>query len=442
MIIFTFLAGFLLFGSPAASKPTGEEPNEENRRAAISAVAEAISEEEGATELFFDHSCPVYDSLRHAWYEQNSLLAFDNFFDSFIDISEDEYLTSEVPDSVYESRLKMILSPVPLPYNDIVKRYIIAYTTKNKTLMCRVLGRSQYYFPMIEEELDRAGLPLELRMLPVVESALTPSARSHKQAVGLWQFILPTGKRYGLEITSFIDQRREPVAATRAAVSFLGDLYKIYGDWLLVLAAYNCGPGNVDKALKRAGSEAKSFWDIYAYLPKETRGYVPSFIGATYAYYYHRQHNLTPDDCPMPLAVDTIQVNRVMHFDQITSTIGTSKEMIQALNPQYIRDIVPAVGGKTYSLILPISDMSKYVENEQEILDKDMVYLSEYLKPSNIDPTKKEFSLNSYSYTVKSGDNLSSIAKKNGVTSSQIIKWNNLKNPDKLRIGQKLEIYR
>ena len=442
MIIFTFLAALLSLSSPAISKPGESGSDDERARTAISAAIEAISEEEETVEFFFDHYSPEYDSLRYAWYEQNSLLAFDNFFDSFIDIDENEYLTSEIPDSVYEARLKMILSPVPLPYNHIVKNYIIAYTTKNKTLMCRVLGRSQYYFPMIEDELDRAGLPLELRMLPVVESALTPSARSHKQAVGLWQFILPTGKRYGLEITSFIDQRREPVASTKAAISFLGDLYKIYGDWLLVLAAYNCGPGNVDKALKRAGSDAKSFWDIYPYLPKETRGYVPSFIGATYAYYYHRQHNLSPDDCPMPLAVDTIQVNRVMHFDQITSTIGTSREMIQSLNPQYIRDIVPAVGGKTYSLILPLADMSKFVENEKDILDKDVVYLSDYLKPSNIDPNKKEFSLNSYTYTVKSGDNLSAIAKKNGVTSSQIIKWNNLKNPDKLRIGQKLEIYR
>ncbi len=331
---------------------------------------------------------------------------------------------------------------MPLPYNDIVRDYIISYTTRNKALIGRVLGRSQYYFPMIEEELDKAGLPLELKMLAVVESALTPSARSHMQAVGLWQFILTTGKRYGLEVTSFVDMRRDPVASTKAAVAHLKDLYKIYGDWLLALAAYNCGPGNVDKAFRKAGDDAKSYWDIYPYLPKETRGYVPSFIGATYAYHYHRQHGIVPDACPMPLAVDTVRVSKLMHFDQITSTTGTPKELIQSLNPQYIRDIVPAMGGKSYPLVLPLSDISGFVANEEAIMAKDTVYLAEYLKPSNIDPNRKEFSLDSFTHTVKSGESISLIAQKHGVSSKQIIKWNNLKNPHKLKVGQKLELYK
>lgn len=436
MLSITFFAGLLLAASPAGPKPSAEtvEPDIYGKATVIAGNR--------SEELFFDHYSERYDSLLTAWHELNSVRAFENYFHDFIDIEEDIVSPGELPDSVYEARLKMILSPVPLPYNHIVKRYIISYTTRNKIVMSRILGRSQYYFPIIEQELDRAGLPLELRMLPAIESALTPAARSHMNAVGLWQFMLPTGKRYGLEITSFIDQRCDPMASTKAGVAFLKDLYDIYGDWLLAMAAYNCGPGNVSKALKKAGADAKSFWDIYPYLPKETRGYVPSFIAATYTYYYHRQHGLVPDDSPLPLAVDSIKVDRVMHFEQISSTIGTPVEMIRSLNPQYTRDIVPAVGDKSYKLILPLSDMARFVECEDEIMSKDVVYLSEYLKPSNIDPNKKEFSLNSFTYKVKSGDTLSSIAKRNGVTTAQIIKWNNLKNPDKLRIGQSLEIYR
>lgn len=440
----TFFAGLIMLSSPgmAASNPAaGDE-----KPVAATTVAGEIADlyhaiEEG--ELFFDCNSPRYDSLLHAWHEQNSVLAFENFFDNFVDIEADDFpMHGELPDSVYEARLRMILSPVPLPYNHIVKKYIINYTERNRGTMRRILGRSQYYFPVIEQELDRAGLPLELRALPIVESALSPAVKSGMGAVGLWQFMLPTGKRYGLEITSFIDERCDPKASTRAATAFLSDLYNMYGDWLLALAAYNCGPGNVSKALKKAGDEARSFWDIYPYLPKETRGYVPSFIAVTYAYYYHRQHDLSPNSSPLPLATDTVRIDRVMHFEQVCSTIGTPVETIRSLNPHFTRDIVPAVGGKSYPLVLPLADVLKFVEREEDIMCKDVVYLREYLKPSNIDPNKNEFSLDSFTYKVKSGDTLSGIAKHNGVTVSQIMKWNNLKSADKLRIGQKLEIYR
>lgn len=433
MFVLFFLSSLLTASSPAAPETSVAERN-------IAARVESLPENEEG--IFAELASPRYDSLITAWHEQNSVRAFESFFENFVDIEECDIITGNVPDSVYESRLKLILSPVPLPYNHIVKKYIVNYTERNKGTMSKILARSQYYFPIIEQELDRAGLPLELRMLPVVESALAPAVKSHAGAVGLWQFMLGTGKRYGLEVTSFVDQRCNPRESTRAATAFLGDLYSMYGDWLLALAAYNCGPGNVSKALKKAGPEAKSFWDIYFYLPKETRGYVPSFIAATYAYYYHRQHGLTPGEPPLPLAVDTLQISRVMHFGQVCSTIGTPVETVRALNPHFTRDIVPAIGGKNYPLILPMGDVFKFIENEDAIMAKDVVFLSEYLKPSNIDPNKKEFSLDSFTYTIKSGDTLSALAKKNGCTVAQIMKWNNLKAPDKLKVGQKIEIYR
>lgn len=382
-----------------------------------------------------------YDSLLAAW-QQGRPNVYDNFYNEFIDVDTMLYMTSNVPDSVYEARLKMIMSPVGMPYNHIVKSYIVAYTSGRRVKMDRILGQSQYYFPIIEEALDRHGLPIELRILPIVESALTPTAVSRMGATGLWQFMYGTGRMYGLEISSFIDQRRDPAASTEAACRFLKDLYGMYGDWTLVLAAYNCGPGNVNKAIKRAGGNTKNFWDIYPYLPKETRGYVPSFIAATYTYTFHRQHSIEPQEAPLPLATDTIMLSRPLHFKQITSTIGIPEEILRRLNPQYKMDIVPAVNGKSYPLTLPVSDIARYLDNEAAILEKDAIYMAEYLKPSNINPKQVAFSLDSFTYKVKSGDTLSSIAARHNVKVSQLMKWNNIKNANHLRVGQKLEIYR
>ncbi len=384
---------------------------------------------------------PVYDSLITVWHEQNAINSYENFFRDFIDIDSTAELTGTVPDSVYEARLKMILSPIEMAFNDVVKRHIVTYTTARKSTISNVLGRSQYYFPIFERELDRQGLPLELRMLPVVESALIPTARSRVGATGLWQFMYGTGRSYGLEITSFVDQRCDPVVSTRAACRYLKDLYNMFGDWTLAIAAYNCGPGNVNKALKRAGGDAKSFWDVYPYLPKETRGYLPSFIAATYVYTFHKQHGIELTPPPVPIATDTLMIDRLTHFDQITSTIGTPVEVIRSLNPQYRLDIVPAVK-KSYSLTLPYSDIAKYLDSETEIQAKDTVYLAQYLKPSNLDAHKMEFTIESFSYRVRTGDTLSSIAKKHNVSVSQLIKWNGIKNPNRLKVGQRLEIYR
>ncbi len=388
------------------------------------------------------YSPEIYDSLLHLRNADIVVSSFDAFFNDFIDVEGDSTLSlsDALPDSVYAARLKMLLSPIELPYNEIVKKYIVAYTLRHKESMRNILGRSQYYFPIFENELVRTGLPVELRMLPVVESALSPSVTSRAGARGLWQFIPSTGKVYGLDINSFVDQRCDPVASTAAACRFLKSLYNLYGDWTLALAAYNCGPGNVNKALKRAGAGAKTFWDIYEYLPRETRGYVPSFVAATYAYTFHKQHQIEPYPAPVPLSVDTVMVTRLMHLEQVSSSLGVPIETLRLINPQYRLDIIPALD-RPYTLVLPSSEVSKYIDREAEILSKDSTYLAQYLKPGGgTAAVKARLETASTVHRVKSGENLGSIARKYGVTVSQIMRWNNLRNANRLSVGQRLEI--
>lgn len=393
-------------------------------------------------ELYLRNTPEGYDSLISAWYEQNVANNFDDFFKEFIDLDSTATLDSDIPDSVYMARLKMIVSPINMSYNDVVKRHMIAYTSTRRSTMARIIGLSHVYFPMIEEELAAAGLPLELRMIPVIESALNPTAVSRMGATGLWQFMYNTGKSYGLEITSFIDQRRDPVAATKAACRFFQVLYDMYQDWTLAIAAYNCGPGNVNKALKRAGNDARTFWDIYPHLPRETRGYIPAFIGATYAYSFHKLHDIEPVMPNRPISTDTVHVNKMMHFEQVASTLGTPIEALRELNPQYKMDVIPAVE-RTYVLTLPQSDIAKYLNYEEEIMAKDSVYLAQYMKKDSKTNTKSfQASSGAVEYRIKSGDTLGSVAKKHGVTVAQIMKWNNIKNANKLSIGQRIQIHK
>ena len=444
-LIFNFSIVFSGIGEPTDSThtvPTTVELSDSIEIIRVDSLS-ALSTKPGDSLTNSTLVLPVsrYDSLLHAWQEQKAMLIYEQFFSDFINIDTNIVYASSIPDSVYEARLQMILSPIPLVFNDIVKRYIIAYTTTRRSTMSQILGRSQYFFPIIEPELDRAGLPLELRMLPVIESALSPTARSRAGATGLWQFMYGTGKSYGLEISSFVDQRIDPILSTQAACRYLKDLYQIYGDWLLTLAAYNCGPGNVNKAIARAGGNTKNFWELYPYLPRETRGYIPSFIAATYAYTFHQYHDIEPARISLPIATDTLTINRLLHFDQISSTIDIPTDLLRDLNPQYKLDIIPALG-KNYILTLPTNDIQEYLQHEQEILAKDTTYLAQYLKPSNIDKNKKVFSIDSYTYVVKKGDTLGAIAQRNHVTVSQLMRWNNLKNAHRLRIGQRLEIFR
>ena len=375
------------------------------------------------------------DSLVALWREKQTLQSYDTFFNDYIDIDSLASSSDTTPDSVYANRLRALVSPVQLPFNPIVKNYIRRYVDTRYGTINRVLSLSRYYFPLIEEELIKADLPVELRALPIIESALYPTAVSPMGAVGLWQFMPTTGKSYGLEINSLVDERRDPYRATQAACRYLKDLFAIYNDWSLAIAAYNCGPGNVNKAIARSGG--KNFWEIYDYLPRETRGYVPAFIGASYAYAYHRQHGIEPTEAPIPLSVDTVRINKLMHLGQISSTIDLPIETLRQLNPQYKLDIIPATT-KPYTLVLPQRYVMQYIAHEPEIQAKDSMYLKEYINPANIDKKRQERS--GSVYVVKKGDTLGAIARRYRVTTAQIMRWNKLKSAHKLRIGQRLRI--
>ena len=412
---------------PAAAQPE-PEPDPEPARPVVNDLTLGLSAQQA-------------DSLVAVWSEQLRADSFNDFFDRYIGI--DSLLEHDLaPDSLYAARLRALVSPVPLAYNDVVKDRIQLYVGKQRELTARILSMAQYYFPFIEEELLKADLPVELRAVPIIESALIPTATSRAGAVGLWQFMPTTGKSYGLEINSLVDERRDPVRATQAAVRYLRDLYNLYGDWTLAIAAYNCGPGNVNKAIARAGGAEKnnSFWDIYYYLPVETRGYVPAFIGATYAYTYARQHNIELQEAPIPLAVDTVHVNRLLHFGQIASTIDLPVETLRQLNPQYKQDIIPATT-RPYTLILPQRNITQYIAHEAEILAKDSLYLKEYLDPANLSRKMNESVAGTgRTHVVKKGDTLGAIARRYHVTVKQLMTWNKLRNANSLRIGQRLRV--
>ena len=382
-----------------------------------------------------DYTPATADSLAEQLKLQQVSDAMDNFFKDYI--CEPVTLSSDSSlDSLYAARLKSLVSPIHLPYNEVVRTYIQRYTAPSG-LMSRILSRAQYYFPMIEEELLKAGLPVELRAMAVIESALVATAMSRVGAGGLWQFMPATGKGYGLEINSMVDERYDPVKSTKAACKHLKYLYDLYDDWSLAIAAYNCGQGNVNKALARAGGNPQSFWDVYWFLPSETRCYVPAFIAASYAYAYHKSHNITYGEPPMPIAVDTVHINRLLHLGQVSSTIDVPTETLKMLNPQYKLDIVPAMN-KNYTLILPANRLTDYVSNENAIFAKDSTYLKEYLNPENV---KKKMAATSVTYyRVKSGDTLGAIASRHRVTTKQLMAWNGLKNANKLSVGQRLRI--
>lgn len=382
-----------------------------------------------------DYTPAAADSLAEQLKLKQVNDAMQNFFDKYVcePVAMD---TDASLDSLYAARIKAIVTPIHLPYNEVVRTYINRYVD-GSGLMSRVLARAKYYFPMIEEELLKAGLPVELRALAVVESALVATAVSRVGATGLWQFMPPTGKAYGLEINSMVDERYDPVKSTRAACKHLKYLYDLYNDWSLALAAYNCGQGNVNKALARAGGNPQSFWDVYWFLPSETRGYVPAFIAASYAYIYHQAHNITSAEPPLPIAVDTVHVSRLMHLGQVSSTIDVPNETLKMLNPQYKLEIIPATT-KPYTLVLPANRLTEYVTNEATIFAKDSTYLKEYLNPETV---QKKIAQASVTYhKVKSGETLGAIARKYRVTTAQLMRWNGIKNANKLSIGQRLRI--
>jgi len=348
-----------------------------------------------------------------------------------------------LPDSVYIKRLQEIESPLEFPFNNKVKAYIELYTQRKRTQVEIMLGLSKYYFPMFEEALDAAELPLELKYLPIIESALNPKAFSRAGASGLWQFMYGTGKMYGLKVNSYVDDRRDPQKSTLAAVNYLKDLYHRYNDWYLVIAAYNCGPGNVNKAIRRSGGK-RDFWQIYYRLPRETRGYVPAFIAAAYTMTYYKEHVIIPRPAKLVQVTDTIMISNLLHFKQISAVTGLSVESLRELNPQYRKDVIPAQKN-LYSLKLPFEATGKFISLEDSIFgyQREKFFASNRLvvAPSNHynTPSAPRNKVKVY-YTVKSGDAVGLIADWYDVYSSDLRYWNNIRR-NLIKVGQRLVVY-
>ncbi|WP_106810741.1 lytic transglycosylase domain-containing protein [Prevotella merdae] len=365
---------------------------------------------------------------------------------------------------VYKERLARIPSVIELPYNDVVQKFIDRYSGRLRRSVSIMLGAQNFYMPTFEEALESYGLPLELKYLPVIESALNPNAVSHVGATGLWQFMLATGKQYGLEINSLVDERRDPVRASYAAAHYLRDLYKIFGDWNLVIAAYNCGPENINKAIHRSNG-ATDYWQIYPYLPKETRGYVPAFIAANYIMNYYCDHNICPMQANLPSKIDTVVVSRDVHFEQVAQVLGMEIDQIKQLNPQYRRNIVNG-STRPMALRLPATLVGKFIDNEDSIyayrpdvllakrteveVNDDVPSYSR--RSSSSSRSKSTSSRKSRSkgkkgkknkggrnVTIRQGDTLSDIAKRNGTTVSKLKKLNKISGSS-IRAGKKLRI--
>ncbi|MEG1585381.1 MAG: LysM peptidoglycan-binding domain-containing protein [Bacteroidales bacterium] len=341
------------------------------------------------------------------------------------------------PDSVYIARLAALPTVMEMPYNPIVRSYINLYTERKRNLVEYMLGLGNFYFPIFEEILDRENAPLELKYLPIIESALKPTARSRMGATGLWQFMLGTGKSLGLEVNSLIDERCDPYKATEAAVRYLKQLYATYNDWNLAIAAYNCGPGNVNKAIRRAGGKT-DYWAIYFYLPKETRGYVPAFIAANYIMNYYCEHNLCPVLTEIPAFTDTIRVNEMIHFEQISEKLNIPIEQLRILNPHFRRDIVPGNVRPT-ALRLPVQQLYTFIEHKDTIV----AYRSKELLVNNrreVNPGGITAAKGTMIHKVRSGETLGTIARKHHTSVNTLKRLNGL-HSDRLRIGQQLVVY-
>ncbi len=336
-------------------------------------------------------------------------------------------------DSVYMQRLAALPRVINMTYNEQVRKCIDLYVERRSTLVEYMLGLADFYFPTIEKALDENNLPIELKYLVVVESAMNPTALSRAGASGLWQFMLPTGRIYGLEINSLIDERRDPVKSTYAACRYFKDMYEIYKDWDLVIASYNCGPGNVNKAIRRAGGKT-NFWEIYQYLPRETRSYVPLFIAANYVMNYYNEHNICPVQTELPFSVDTVVISKQLHFDQVAEVLNVEKELLKALNPQYKRDLIPG-NYKPCILTLPSVNAYSFVSLEDSIYS----HRSEELLAST-GSIKSGAGKERITHRVKSGETLVKIANQYGVTAAQVRKWNGLRS-NRAGVGRKLILY-
>ena len=369
------------------------------------------------------------DSLLSDWQIRNFL--------SFDETCESTGLNPVFDAETYAHRLSRLPNVIDMPYNNVVQKYIDLYSGRLRNSVAVLLGASNFYNPIFEEALESYQMPLELRYLPIIESALNPTAVSRAGAVGLWQFMIGTGKQYGLEVTSLIDERRDPIKSSYAAARYLHDLYSIFGDWTLVVAGYNCGPNNITKAIKRAGG-ATDYWTIYPYLPAETRGYVPAFIAANYIMNYYCDHNICPVNTKLPMGTDTIQVSRNVRMERISELCGISLEELRVLNPQYRTTLVP---GETHActLRMPTAAISAFIEASDSIY----VPLAKAQVPVEIPLTeqsgRKGKSKKGTTVTVRSGDTLSSIAAQHKTTIAKIQSLNGIKGTN-IYAGQKLRV--
>ena len=378
-----------------------------------------------------DYTAEVSDSLLNIWYAHR--MASDDTEEFDMDSVRFE---SNVPDEVYIERLKKMNSFISLPYNDIVKNYIILYSEKMPTKMAHMLGLCQYYMPIFDETFNKHDLPEELKAMAIIESAMDPLAVSRAGAKGMWQFMYATAKMYGLHIDSFVDERMDPFKAADAAARYLQDAYEIFGDWNLAIASYNCGAGNVNKAIRRSGGK-RAFWDIWPYLPRETRGYVPAFVGALYAMTYYKEHGIKPEAIEMPIHVDTFKINKQLHLKQVAELTGAPLEELKNLNPQYRHDIIPG-NSREYILRLPYTYTNAFIEHEDSVYTHKY---DEFFNPTTIKKIQDGADGERIVYVVKNGDYLGRIASRNRCTVAQIKRWNGLKS-NNIRVGQRLVIYR
>ena len=372
------------------------------------------------------------------WYLQNYTV---------LDADVENKSAGEVGEETYIRRLAAIPSVIEMPYNQVVRKHIERYVYRSRTLIEEMLGMSLYYMPIFEQALEKEGLPLELKYLPIVESAMDPNAVSRVGAAGLWQFMIGTGKGLGLEFNSLVDERRDPYRSSAMAAKYLKNLYQIYNDWSLAIAAYNCGPGNVNKALHRNGGSG-DFWDIYQYLPRETRGYVPAFIAANYAMTYYKQHNISPTLARKPLITDTVTVNRRIHFAQIAQVLNIPIEEIRTFNPQFRADVIPG-DNHPYTLVLPSQQVYSFIMSQDSIDNyRDDLYAHrEVVEPGGQVLTAEEYisehtidnNIRTISHKVGRGETAASIAAKYGMTTQELIALNGLSS-ERVRRGDNLVV--
>ena len=448
--ILLILSAAMLFSCSALKKSSGPTKN-----ASADAIAETATQYTApthiATDLTIDIDTTYAEGEAYAFDDPEGMSAnTDSLLSSWqartllkkLDCSTTGWESIRMTDTMYAKRLSSMLTIIRTPYNAMVRSCIDRYTVKNRSQVSYMLGISEFYMPMIETEIDRLGLPHELKYLPVIESAMNPKAVSRMGAKGLWQFMFPTAKQYGLKSDNYIDERFDPLKATRAALTYLKDLYDMFGNWELAIAAYNCGPGNVNKAIKRSGGKT-DFWKIYSWLPKETRGYLPALIAANYVMTFYEDHGICPMEPNIPVDTDTIHVNRNLHFKQIAEVCNVDIEEIRALNPQYIKDIIPGEN-ETYVLRLTNSMIASFVENEDSVYKHDAeVHFPQASVEKILTDAKKndDGTGNLIRHKIKSGETLGSIAIKYRVKVSQIMKWNNMRNTN-IRAGKYLKIYK